>query len=200
MSKDFTDTGADTQEAIRQMTITRAGDAMPHMPHRQRNADEPGNEMHPAIARGLQLMRKHSDAGGATALVLFSSPTIHVSYVWFKSGYPLPLHSHDANCYYLIIAGSMRVGTEELRKGDGVLIPGGTPYTVEPGTEGVEFLEIRDSDDYDTNYRAKTDAYWDRMTAKRLEKRDVWANEKAPYGLVPAEPQDVARKYRELMK
>jgi hypothetical protein len=34
----------------------------------------------------------------------------------------------------------MNVGTEELRQGDGVLIPGGAPYTVSPGPEGVEFL------------------------------------------------------------
>jgi hypothetical protein len=39
-----------------------------------------------------------------------------VSYAWFKSGYPLPLHSHDADCYYLVIAGSMKVGSEVLER------------------------------------------------------------------------------------
>ena len=33
------------------------------------------------------------------ALTLFSNPTLHVSYIWFKSGYPLSLHSHDIDCY-----------------------------------------------------------------------------------------------------
>ena len=165
--------------------ITRAGDAAPHMPKQQRSAGDPGFELHPAIIRGMQQMREQSDTGGATALTMFSSPTIHVSYVWFKSGYPLPIHSHDADCYYLVIAGSMKVGTEVLGKGDGVLIPAGAPYSVTPLEDGVEFLEIRNSPDYDTHYRAKTDAYWDRVAATRRERKEIWAKEEAPYGLVP---------------
>ena len=118
-------------------------------------------------------------------MTLFSSPTVHVSYVWFQSFYPLPIHSHDADCYYLVIAGRMKVGTEVLEKGDGVLIPSGAPYSVTPLEEGVEFLEIRNSPDYDTHYRAKTDAYWDRVADTRRERKEIWAKEKAPYGLVP---------------
>lgn len=166
------------------MIITRASDAKPHMGRRQRGADDPGFEMHPAIVRGMQQMRESGDVGGATALTLFSSPTMHVSYVWFKSGYPLPIHSHDVDCFYQIFAGSMRVGSEVLGKGDGVMIPAGVPYTVTPGEEGVEFFEFRTSDDYDTHYRAKTDAYWDKVAQTRRERKDIWANEEAPYGLM----------------
>lgn len=165
-------------------TITRGRDAKPHMPRRQRDADMPGFELHPAVLRGLSQFRETADCGGATALTLFSMPTLHVSYVWFQSGYPLPLHSHDADCYYLVIAGSMKVGSEELLKGDGVLIPGGSPYTVNPGTDGVEFLEMRTSPDYDTHYRAKTDTYWDRVADTRRARKDIWAQESAPYGLL----------------
>ena len=164
--------------------ITRGRDARPHMPRQQRGADAADSKMHPAILRGLAQFRETADCGGATALTLFSMPTLHVSYAWFKSGYPLPLHSHDADCYYLVIAGSMKVGSEVLEKGDGVLIPGGAPYTVNPGDEGVEFLEIRTSPDYDTHFRAKTDAYWDRVAETRRERKDVWAQEQAPYGLL----------------
>jgi len=166
-------------------TITRARDAVPHGGRPQRGSDAPGFELHPSILRGLKQVRETADCGGATAMTLFSMPTLHVSYVWFKSGYPLPLHSHDADCYYLVIAGSMRVGTETLEKGDGVLIPGGAPYTVHPGEDGVEFLEMRTSPDYDTHYRAKTDTYWDRVRDTRIARKDVWAEEQAPYGLVP---------------
>jgi mannose-6-phosphate isomerase-like protein (cupin superfamily) len=165
-------------------TITRGRDAHPHTGRPQRGANEPGFELHPAILRGMQQFRETADCGGAAALTLFSMPTLHVSYVWFKSGYPLPLHSHDADCYYLVIAGSMKVGSEELLKGDGVLIPGGAPYTVTPGAEGVEFLEMRTSPDYDTHFRAKTDAYWDRVADTRRARKDIWAKEKAPYGLL----------------
>ena len=32
---------------------------------------------------------------------------MHVSYIWFKSGYVLPPHSHDGDCLYYILAGSL---------------------------------------------------------------------------------------------
>lgn len=167
--------------------FTRAAEAVPHTGRKQRGSDAEGFELHPAILRGLAQMREQADTGGAAALTLFSSPTVHVSYVWFKSGYPLPIHSHDADCYYLVIAGSMKVGSEVLGKGDGVNIPAGAPYTVTPLEDGVEFLEIRNSPDYDTHYRAKTDSYWDRLARTRRDRKEIWAGEKAPYGLIPLE-------------
>lgn len=137
---------------------------------------------HRATVEGLKRFGTHA-AQGATARVLYSSNDMHVAYVWFKSGFPLPLHSHDADCFYQIIAGSMRVGTEDLRQGDGVLIPGGTPYTVIPGSDGVEFIEVRPTHDYDTRYRGKTDAYWDRIVAALVERAAPWASEPPPFGL-----------------
>ena len=166
------------------LTITRLRDAHPHTGRQQRGADAPGFALHPAIARGMQQMRTGGDRGGAMAVTLFSSPTMHVSYVWFKSGYPLPIHSHDVDCFYQLFAGSMKVGTEVLEKGDGVMIPAGTPYTVTPGEEGVEFFEFRSGEDYDTHYRAKTDSYWDRVAETHRERKPIWAAEKAPYGLM----------------
>jgi mannose-6-phosphate isomerase-like protein (cupin superfamily) len=170
--------------SARGFTITRAGDAHPHTGRKQRGADAPGFELHPAILRGMQQFRETADCGGATAMTLFATDALHVSYVWFKSGYPLPLHSHDTDCYYLVIAGSMKVGTETIGKGDGVFIPAEVPYTVNPGDQGVEFIEMRTSPDYDTHYRAKTDAYWDRVADTRRARKDTWANEPAPYGLI----------------
>lgn len=173
------------QPAAKGYTITRGRDARLHGQNRQRAAQlDPDFLLHPAIQRGLEQVRETADCGGAVAKTLFSMPTLHVSYVWFQSGYPLPLHSHDADCYYLVIAGSMKVGTEELGKGDGVLIPGGAPYTVNPGDDGVEFIEMRTSPDYDTHYRAKTDAYWDRVADTKRARKAVWAAEAAPYGLL----------------
>ena len=174
----------ETQPALRQFTFTRAGKGVPHHARQPRAAADPDFVMHPAIIRGLTQMGQ-TGAGGAAAHTLLSIPSLHVSYAWFKSGFPLPLHSHDADCYYLIIAGSMRVGTEDLGKGDGVLIPAGAPYTVTPGQDGVEFLEMRTSPDYDTNYRAKTDSYWDRVADTLRARKDIWKNEPAPYGLIP---------------
>lgn len=170
--------------AAKGYVFTRAGDAKSHTPRKQRGAVDPDFVLHPAIERGMRMMREDGNVGGATALTLFSSPTMSVSYVWFKSGYPLPIHSHDVDCYYQVIAGSMQVGSEDLGKGDGVLIPAGAPYSVTPGDEGVEFFEFRTSPDYDTHYRAKTDAYWDRVSETRRTRKAIWAQEQAPYGLM----------------
>lgn len=166
--------------------FTRANEGVPHHQRKQRAADAPDFVPHPAVVRGLKLFGE-SAAGGAAAQTLFSQPNLHVSYAWFKSGFPLPIHSHDTDCYYLVVAGSMKVGSEELGKGDGVLIPGGAPYTVTPGDEGVEFIEMRTSPDYDTHYRAKTDSYWDKVAQKQTASRERWADEKQPYGLIPVE-------------
>lgn len=137
----------------------------------------------PATVEGLKRFGA-AVSNGATARVLYAANDMHIAYVWFKSGFPLPLHSHDADCFYQIIAGSMNVGTEELRQGDGVLIPGGAPYTVSPGPEGVEFIEIRPTQDYDTRYHGKTKAYWDRIIGTLQAHKEAWATEKAPFGLL----------------
>ena len=139
----------------------------------------------PEVAAGLHRLGEAGAANGATARILFSSDTLHVSYVWFKSGYPLPLHSHDTDCFYQIIAGTMAVGTEELAQGDGVLIPGGVPYTEKPGTAGFEFIEVRTTPDYDTRYRGRTEAYWARIADTAASRQAIWAKEAPPFALMP---------------
>lgn len=167
-------------------TIARGSEAAPYLGSRRRGGV--GDNAHPAIQRGLKLMYESGDSGGAKVRVLFSSPDLHVSYVWFKSGFPLPLHSHDVDCLYQIVAGTVGIGTEELAKGDSVFIPASVPYTMKPGPDGVEFLEIRTSHDYETRYAAKTDAYWDKIAQIRKERAPIWEQERAPYGLIPEQP------------
>ena len=163
-------------------TIYRGSEAAPYLGARRRGGT--GGNAHPAIQRGLKLMYESGDSGGATVRELFSAPDLHVSYVWFKSGFPLPLHSHDVDCLYQILAGTVGLGTEELAKGDSVFIPAGVPYTMKPGPDGVEFLEIRTAHDYDTRYAARTDAYWDKIAQTRKERAPIWQQEQAPYGLL----------------
>jgi len=59
--------------------------------------------------------------------VLVDIPGFSLTHVWFKPGYPLPLHSHDADCLYYIIAGSIRMGTEDLGPRDSFFIPSDVP-------------------------------------------------------------------------
>jgi len=166
-------------------TIYRAGQAAPLPTVEERGMHRAGYVPHPAMIRGMTQLVEKGVARGAETRVLLSSPNLHVTYVWFKSGFPLPLHSHDADCFYQIIAGSMDVGTEEVRKGDSVFVPAGAPYSFTPGDEGVEFLEIRTSDNFDTVYRATTDVYWDRLATKVTARQDAWETEQQPYGLIP---------------
>jgi hypothetical protein len=57
------------------------------------------------------------------------------------SGFPLPRLSHDADCLYYIIAGSLRLGNQTLSAGDSVMIGTDVPNTYTPGSAGVELLE-----------------------------------------------------------
>ncbi len=105
-----------------------------------------------------QGMAALADAGmlaGSKLKLLYKRPGMSLSYVWFKSGYPLPLHSHNADCLYFIVAGSLKVGTEELGPGDGFFLGSDVPYAYVPGDEGVEVLEFRTSDHYDFRAIAK---------------------------------------------
>lgn len=143
----------------------------------------PPKVLHPAVERGMGLMR--DGTGGAALHHIFSSADMNVAYAWFKSEYPLPLHSHDVDCLYVIVAGSFKIGAEVLAKGDSIFIPADVPYTVTPGPEGVEFIEIRNSPDYGTDHRGKTDAYWDRVSETRKTRQPHWAKEAAPLRLIP---------------
>jgi quercetin dioxygenase-like cupin family protein len=66
---------------------------------------------------------------GTRVKLLFAVPGMSLTHAWFKSGFPLPRHSHDADCLYYIIAGSLKIGTEELAAGDGFFVGAGVPYT-----------------------------------------------------------------------
>ena len=51
----------------------------------------------------------------------------------FQAGYPLPRHSHDADCLYYVVAGEAVLGNQVLRAGDGFFVPAGAPYQYRAG-------------------------------------------------------------------
>ena len=65
---------------------------------------------------------------GQMVKLLFSAPGLSLTYAWFKSGFPLPRHSHDADCLYYIIAGSLTLGSQTLGAGDGFFVPSQAAY------------------------------------------------------------------------
>jgi len=111
---------------------------------------------------------------GDEVRVLVNIPGFSLTHVWFKQDYPLPLHSHDADCLYYIIAGSIRLGTEELGARDSFFIPSGVPYAYRPGPDGVELLEFRTASHFNFLNLAKGAAFWDKAAEIAANSREAW--------------------------
>lgn len=54
----------------------------------------------PVITDGIERATAEGADDGQEVRLLFSTPGMSLTYAWFKSGFPLPLHSHDADCLY----------------------------------------------------------------------------------------------------
>lgn len=62
---------------------------------------------------------------------------------WFGPHYVLPRHTHDGDCLYYVLEGSLTMGRKSLDAGDGFFAPHGAPYAYEAGPDGVVVLEFR---------------------------------------------------------
>lgn len=128
-------------------------------------------------------LKKLSEVQGPNAAetrYLFGGNGMSLASVWFKSGYPLPIHTHNADCLYYIVAGSLTMGTETLNAGDGFFVPAEVPYTYVAGPHGVELLEFRTAEEFDIRFTAKNQKYWDKRYAKIAERRPLWEVEPRP--------------------
>lgn len=117
---------------------------------------------------------------GTEVKLVYARPGFSLTSVWFKSGYPLALHSHSGGCLYHILAGSIRMGEEHLGPGDGFFVDDDVPYTYETGPEGVEVLEFRATDKLDIRFKANTKTAWDKIVARMGERQAAWAGEDRP--------------------
>jgi len=98
-----------------------------------------------------------------------------ILHVWFKADYPVPRHSHDADCLYYIVSGSAIMGTQILRPGDGFFIPAGAPYGYSAGPEGVELLEIRHCvAQFDLRMLESNSGKWAAMADTIASHRENW--------------------------
>lgn len=133
-----------------------------------------------AQLEGLAGMHQPDMARGDEVKVLVDLPGFHLSHVWFKKDYPLPRHSHNCDCLYYIIAGSLKMGTEELGPRDSFFLPADVPYTYRPGPDGVELLEFRHATQFDFKLLVSNDAFWKRAVEVAQEHRDEWRAAKMP--------------------
>jgi hypothetical protein len=138
------------------------------------------SDMTPTMLEALGSFEQEGGGAGQKVRMAFSRPGMSLTHVWFKSGYPLPLHSHTSDCLYYLLAGSIRVGTETLGPGDGFFVASDVPYTYETGPDGAEVLEFRATDALNIRFMAKQKRAWDKTVARLREKRDDWASEVPP--------------------
>jgi hypothetical protein len=151
--------------------IYRAKDAREYAEHNVMSIDD----ITPVVAEGLTHFQD-----GQVVKLLYAAPGFSLTYVWFKSGYPLPRHSHRSDCLYHIIGGSLRMGQEVLGVGDGFFVGSEAPYTYEPGPEGVEVLEFRNTDQLNIRFRSNNKAAWDKAAEIMAERRAAWSTEQPP--------------------
>lgn len=147
----------------------------------------PDGPMSPAVPSPIEAQggRELAEAGaleGSRIKLLYSRPGFSLTHVWFRSGFPLPRHSHDAECLYVIVGGDLRIGTEQLGPGDGFFVGRDVPYTYVPGPSGVEVLEIRTSDAFDIKLHANNAAWWAKAAARLVDHQPGWADEAPPSG------------------
>ena len=54
-----------------------------------------------------EVMQAGPESGYLTR-VLYATPTFSLVYLWYKSGYMLPRHTHNVDCLYAVIGGSLQ--------------------------------------------------------------------------------------------
>lgn len=120
---------------------------------------------------------------GEMNLMLFSEPGdegLSLLWAWFKSGYVLPRHSHNADCLYFVLGGELRMGSHVLRKGDGMFIPKDHAYGYEAGPGGVEVLEFRNATRFNLVFKGNDEARWDRIVETFRDRAAIWETETVP--------------------
>ncbi len=164
------------QETTARMSIFRFAEAV--------DLEETGIMRHaplsPAQAEGVQALVAAGYGEGARSRVLVDLPGFSLVHVWFKAEFPLLLHSHDQDCLYYVVAGSLRLGREILEAGDGFFIEADVPYTYTAGPQGVEVLEYRNANGFDFVNHARDAAFYQRAAQTAANQREAWLDMPPP--------------------
>lgn len=142
--------------------------------------------MNPVQRSGIDALIAAGYLEGDDIQVLCNLPGFSLTHAWLKREYPLPLHSHDSDCLYYIVAGSLKMGTEELGARDSFFIPAGVPYSYRPGPNGVEVLEFRHATSFNFLNLAKGEQWWSKALETVTANHEAWASATRPSELAPA--------------
>ncbi len=135
----------------------------------------------PELQERLARLAESGVGDGQTVKLLFSAPGFSLTYAWFKSGFPLPRHSHNADCLYYIVAGTLTLGAETLGAGDGFFVPRDAAYTYVPGPDGVEVLEFRQAEHFNIKFLAGNPAFWEKAVETVRAERPRWLQQAPPH-------------------
>jgi mannose-6-phosphate isomerase-like protein (cupin superfamily) len=131
-------------------------------------------------AEGLKKVMAAGYGEGEQCRVLVSLPGFSLTHAWMKTEYPLTLHSHDSDCLYYVVAGDLRLGTEELGPQDCFFVPAGVPYTYKPGPNGVEVLEFRHATQFNFVNYSKNAAFYEKAAETCAANLETWRTAKPP--------------------
>jgi mannose-6-phosphate isomerase-like protein (cupin superfamily) len=136
--------------------------------------------MTPEQRAGLSKMVEAGYANGGETKLLVNLPGFSLTHAWFKQDYPLILHTHDSDCLYYVVAGTLQMGTETLSAGDSFFVPANAAYTYRPGPDGAEVLEFRHENSFDFVNLAKNQAFYEKAAATIAANQDAWRTAKRP--------------------
>jgi len=134
----------------------------------------------PALQDTFARLAEAGAGEGQEVKLLFSAPGFSLTYAWFKSGFPLPRHSHNADCLYYIVAGTLTLGSETLGAGDGFFVPRDAAYTYVPGPDGVEVLEFRQAEHFNIKFLAGNPAFWAKAVETCRAELPRWRQQERP--------------------
>jgi len=134
----------------------------------------------PVIEQGFSAMVAAGALEGSDLDVPWSGNGMSLTRLAMKSGNPLPLHTHDCDCLYYIVSGSVVIGTETLHGGDGFFVGAEVPYGYFAGPEGAVLLEFRATERFNIRFQVKTEEGWDRLVRHVADAQDRWAGESLP--------------------
>jgi hypothetical protein len=118
-------------------------------------------------------------SSGQVVKVLYGDPEaggMSLVWSWFAPHFPLPRHSHSADCLYFVHRGELRMGNQVVKEGEGFFVPEGAPYAYTAGPEGVEVLEFRGQSQFDMQITESL-SRWSKMVETAREHRDEWAEQ-----------------------
>jgi hypothetical protein len=135
------------------------------------------------VLAGFQQVASCGLENGHRVRCLFQDKTgtgMSLVHIWYKSGFVLPQHRHDADCVYYVIAGEIHAGNAVVGQGDGLYIPKDHDYTYMAGPEGVELLEFRNTATFNIFFNGKDPGQWSRMAAAAEDNADAWKLQTKP--------------------